>query len=123
MKDFTNKKCCLNCDGFCWWNGDYCCTKEMFIHQYGYKNGPWFNEDIDNTMETPDTCEDYEYTHHETYPESNNPYIKEYKKFKEWDKLCRQLENHVLDASGIYKEFIKYGIIRLDLQTWSKKIS
>ena len=104
--DYSNKKCCLNCDGFCWWDGDYCCTKEMKIHQYG--NGSiHMTEDIEKTMETPDTCEDYEYTHHEKYPESDNPYIKEYKKFKEWDKLCRQLENHVLDASRYYEKYTK----------------
>ena len=43
-------------------------------------------------MKTPETCEDYEYTHHETYPESKNPYIKEYKKFKEWQRK-QQKEN------------------------------
>lgn len=110
MKDFTHKKCCLNCDGFCWWDGDYCCTKEMKIHQYGmlYPYGYWWmNKDIDNTMQTPETCEDYEYAHHEKYPEYDNPYIKEYKKFKEWDKLCWQLEQHVSDKSGIYEKLIK----------------
>jgi len=96
IKDFTNKKCCLTCDGFCWWDGDYCCTQEMKIHQYGYPNGVWFNKDIDKTMKTPDNCKLYRYRHHQTYPESDNEFIKEYKKFKEWDKLCQQLENHVL---------------------------
>lgn len=101
------KKCCLNCAGFCWWDGDYCCTKEMSIHQYGYPNGFWMNEDIDNTMETPETCEEYEYRHHDTYPESENIYIKEYKKFKEWKNLCKQLENHINDNSGIYIKLTK----------------
>ena len=102
MKDFTNKKCCLTCDGFCWWDGDYCCTKHMKIHQYGYgnENGgftayPYMNEDIDNTMQTPETCEDYDYTHHAGYPESENEYIKEYKKYKELQKLCKKLESFV----------------------------
>ena len=110
LKDFLNKKCCLNCDGFCWWDGDYCCTKEMKIHQYGmlYPYGYWWmNSDIDKTMETPETCKDYEYTHHEKYPESDNPYIKEYEKFKEWDKLCKQLEEHVSDPSGYYERITK----------------
>lgn len=97
IKDFTNKKCCLNCEGFCWWDGDYCCTKKMKIHQFGYgnSNGGYFgttymNKDIDNTMETPETCEDY------VYSSKNDYFIKEeYKKFKEWDKLCKQLEYHV----------------------------
>ena len=99
MKDYTNKDCCLNCEGFCWWDGDYCCTKHMEIHQYGYgnKNGgytsyPFMNEDIDNTMETTETCEDYDKI---TYNPKLNQYIDQYKKFKEFDKLCKQLYNHV----------------------------
>ncbi len=122
LKDFSNKKCCLNCDGFCWWDGDYCCTKEMKIHQYGIQYYPEFDHnpnkgyfadtrmfgDIDNTMQTPETCEDYDYRHHETYPESDNIYIKEYKKFKEWDRLCKQLKDHVSDPSGIYDNWFKY---------------
>ena len=95
FKDFSDKKCCLNCDGFCWWDGDYCCTMEMKIHQYCYPHQIWFNRDIDKTMETPETCEDYHYKNHEKYPESENEYMQEYKKFKEWDKLCYQLEQHV----------------------------
>jgi len=95
FKDFSDKKCCLNCDGFCWWDGDYCCTMEMKIHQYCWPHQIWFNRDIDKTMETPETCEDYHYKHHEKYPESENEYMQEYKKFKEWDKLCYQLEQHV----------------------------
>lgn len=118
MKDFTNKKCCLTCDGFCFWDGDYCCFPHMDIHQNGAwrypqfdnkPNGGFFSDtrmfsDIDKTMETPETCKDYKYTHHERYPESDNPYIKEYKKFKEFDKLCKQLEDHVSDKSGLYKK-------------------
>jgi hypothetical protein len=65
------------------------------------------NKDIDKTMETPETCEDYKYTHHEKYPEFDNPYIKEYKKFKKWDKLCNQLEQHVSDQSGYYEKLTK----------------
>ena len=94
------KKCCLNCDGFCLWDGDYCCTKEMSIHQYGYPNGPWMNKDIFTTMETPETCEDYCYVHHETYPESDNSYIKEYEKLKEWIRLQDELDKFVNDYSG-----------------------
>ena len=107
FKDFSNKKCCLTCDGFCWWDGDYCCTMEMKIHQYGWPHQIWFNGDIDKTMETPETCEDYSYRHHEKYPESENEYIEEYKKFKIWDKLCWQLEQHVSDPSGIYEKITK----------------
>lgn len=92
FKDFTNKECCITCNGFCWWDGDYCCIKKMKIHQYGilYPYGyPWMNEDIDNTMKTLETCEEYEYDPY------NYEYIEEYKNFKKWDKLCKQLENHV----------------------------
>lgn len=102
------KKCCLNCAGFCWWDGDYCCTKNMEIHQYGYPNGYWMNEDIIKTMETPETCEDYEYAHHETYPESENIYIKEYNKLIEWIRLQDELAKFVNDKSGYYKFYKWY---------------
>ena len=95
MKDFTNKKCCLTCDGFCFWDGDYCCFPNFMIHQYGWSHQIWMDSDIDKSMKTPETCKDYSYRHHERYPESENEFIKEYKKFKEWDKLCYQLEQHV----------------------------
>ena len=108
--DYTNQHCCLVCDGFCWWDGDYCCTKNFKIHQFGFgnENGgyfdyPYMNEDIDNTMETCETCVDYSYIHHEKYPEIQNPYKKEYKKFKEWDRLCKQLEAHVSDSYNVHK--------------------
>ena len=94
-------KCCLNCDGFCWWDGDYCCTKEMSIHQYGYPNGYWMNRDIIKTMETPETCKYYAYTHHEKYPESDNPYINEYNKLMELIKLEDELDKFVNDYSGL----------------------
>ena len=95
------KKCCLNCDGFCWWDGDYCCTKEMSIHQYGYPNGPWMDRDIIKTMETPETCKYYTYAHHERYPESDNPYIKEYNKLIELIRLEDELDKFVNDYSGL----------------------
>ena len=67
--------------------------------------------DIDNTMMGPDTdnpCEDY--VKWGTYMYNNdcpNDILTEYKKFKEWDKLCRQLKQHVSDSSGIYKKITK----------------
>ena len=93
MKDFTNKDCCLNCQGFCFWDGDYCCSLQMKIHQYGLGNGfHYMTRDIDNTMKGPDTdrpCEDYVRCLY------SDDIIEEYKKFKEWDRLCDQLEKHV----------------------------
>ena len=94
-------KCRLNCDGFCWWDGDYCCTKKISIHQYGYPNGYWMNRDIIKTMETPETCEEYKYVHHEKYPESENPYIKEYNKLIELIRLEDELDKFVNDYSGL----------------------
>lgn len=88
MKNYKNEKCCLNCDSFHWWDGDYCCIRKWKIHQYGYghENGGFFaypgmNEDIDNTMKTPETCKEYEYTSH------NEDIEEEYKKFKEYQKM------------------------------------
>jgi hypothetical protein len=36
-----------------------------------------------------------------------NTYLEEYKKFKEWDRLCYQLEQHVSDPSGYYELITK----------------
>lgn len=94
------RKCCLNCQGFAFWDGDYCCVPNMSIHQFG--NGDiYMNEDIDNTMQTDETCEEYEYSN--KHPE----YEEEYKKFKEWQKLCKQLEDHISDNSGFYNKLTK----------------
>ena len=95
FKVFSNIPCCLNCDGFFFWDGDYCCFPNFKIHQYGWPHQIWFDRDIDKTMQTPETCEDYSYRHHERYPESQNEFKREYRKFKEWDRLCYQLEQHV----------------------------
>lgn len=114
IKDFSHKKCCLNCDGFCWWDGDYCCTKEMKIHQYGilYPYGyMWMNKDIENTMQTPETCIEYNYRHHKRYPESDNEYIKEYRKFREWQDLIYKYESHIQDKSGVYQLLKNIGRI------------
>ena len=99
MDDYTNKDCCLNCHGFSWWDGDYCCISCMEIHQYGFgnENGgytayPFMNSDIDKTMKTPETCKYYSKV-------DNNPkynqYMEEYKKFKKFDKLCNELNQYV----------------------------
>ena len=93
MKDFTNKDCCLNCYNFEWWDGDYCCVPHLKIHQYGFDihHYPYMNEDIDNTMQTPETCEDYLTLNNDW----SDWIIEEYKKYKELQKLCKNLENFV----------------------------
>lgn len=79
MKDFRNIDCCLNCKTFCWWDGDYCCTQHMSIHQYGmstnggYIDPAWMNDDINNTMKTAEECEDYEKCEYPR-PEIMKPY-------------------------------------------------
>ena len=90
IKNYTNKDCCLNCCNFSFWDGDYCCVSHMQIHQYGFDihHYPYMNEDIDNTMETPETCEDYSKC-------ENDWIIEEYKKYKELQKLCKKLESFV----------------------------
>lgn len=105
FKDYTNKDCCLNCDGFCFWDGDYCCTKLMEIHQYGIRSNdsfiaqPWMNQDIDNTMLLKEECKDYNKVVYNQ--NTDNEYIKEYKKWKEWDRLCKQYENN-LSVKNLY---------------------
>ena len=115
FKDFTKKDCCINCEAFCWWDGDYCCTMKMKIHQYGYGNenggyfaNPYMNRDIDNTMQLGKNCEDYRKWGTYMYvPNCPNEHLEEYKRFKEWDKLCYQLEQHVSDPSDVYEKYIK----------------
>ena len=92
------------------------------IHQYNITNYPEFDNkpnkgffsdsrmfrDIDRTMKLGKDCEDYHkwgtYIYVQNCP---NEHLEEYKKFKEWDKLCYQLEQHVSDKSGIYEKLIK----------------
>ena len=52
-------RCCINCEGFAWWDGDYCCTLHMRIHQHAPGTDPWFREDILKTMKGPVDCKDY----------------------------------------------------------------
>lgn len=40
MKDFTHIDCCINCENFCFWDGDYCCLPNFMIHQYNITNYP-----------------------------------------------------------------------------------
>ena len=40
-------------------------------------------------------------------PDCPNEYLEEYKRFKEWDKICHQLEQHVSDPSGYYEKITK----------------
>ena len=110
FKDFTNKDCCINCENFCFWDGDYCCFPNFKIHQYNITYYPEFDSkpnkgyfsdnrmfgDIDNTMVLGKDCEDYHKWGTYMYvPDCPNDHLEEYKKFKEWDKLCHQLEQHV----------------------------
>ena len=122
FKDFSNKKCCLTCDGFCWWDGDYCCTMEMKIHQYCWPHQIWFDRDIDKTMVLGKNCKDYHkwgtYMYVSNCP---NEFLEEYKKFKEWDKLCWQLEQHVNDPSGVYENIIKPRFYSNIKEFFSKK--
>jgi hypothetical protein len=114
--DYTHKDCCLNCQAFCWWDDMWVCTMQMKIHQYGignvdrgYVSNPWMTHDIDITMKTPKTCEDYmhEVSNEWQSKENTSSYIiEEYKKMKELEKLEIDLENHVKDKWGVY-EMIK----------------
>lgn len=116
--DFTNKDCCLNCECFCFWDGDYCCFPHMQIHQYGADQYHEFNHnpnkgffadtrmfgDIDKTMVLGKDCEDYKKWGTYMYTDlMSNDFISEYKKFKAWERLCKQLEDHVSDPSGVYE--------------------
>ena len=121
--DFTNKDCCLNCECFCFWDGDYCCFPHMQIHQYGAYQYREFNHnpnkgfsadtrmfgDIDKTMVLGKDCEDYKkwgtYMYTDLMP---NDFIPEYKKFKAWERLCKQLEDHVSDPSGVYEKLVRH---------------
>ena len=57
-------RCCINCNNFAWWDGDYCCLKNNIILQVSPKGE--FTEEILNTIKSPDSevhyCPDYEIT-------------------------------------------------------------
>lgn len=59
MKNYLKCHCCLDCQAFCWWDGDYCCTMQMKIHDHS-KDGR-MSMNIQRTMKTPETCNDYMY--------------------------------------------------------------
>lgn len=92
------KKCCCNCEGMAFWDGDYVCTMEMMIHQYGYRfptvpgakygaeQGVWMDEDFEKTIKTPETCEYYSYTQHHEYLE------KEFMKWLKYKKMIKEYE-------------------------------
>ena len=59
LQGTTVRPCCIRCQGFAWWDGDYCCTMQMKIHQHAPAENPWMTDDILRTMKTPETCQDY----------------------------------------------------------------
>lgn len=106
MKDFINIDCCLNCKAFAFWDGDYVCTMQMKIHQYGMKNHSyisqtWMNKDIENTMQTSIECKDYQ-------KDSDNWFILEYQKYLKWKKLLfehnRRIQGKSLLSNNIKSE-------------------
>lgn len=48
---------CLNCEHFCWWDGDYCCSRKMRILQESPAGE--FNEDIIKALNDNKDCIDY----------------------------------------------------------------
>lgn len=73
MKDFTNVHCCLDCNHFCFWDDDYCCTWNMTILQHGF----FMNEDIDKNMKSADNCKDWQYDNRQNF------FIDEYRKYRQ----------------------------------------
>lgn len=95
------KDCCLNCQGFAFWDGDYCCVPNMKILQCGINGDIWMTRDLLISMNHNKNCKDYE-RRNEHHP-TTKMYIDEFEKFTKWDKLCKQLEKHVSDSLDYYK--------------------
>ena len=49
----------MTCQGFAWWDGDYCCTLKMQILQHAPATNPWLRDEILGVLETPETCGEY----------------------------------------------------------------
>ena len=54
------EKNCLNCESFCWWDGDYCCFWNMKILCNSPKGE--MNEDILISIEKNKDCKDWKRT-------------------------------------------------------------
>ena len=67
---------CINCDNFCWWDGDYCCLAKMVILDYSDGNGG-FTKEILQTMKTSDECIDYV----KSFSEKRNIYQEKFDEF------------------------------------------
>lgn len=48
---------CISCQHFCWWDGDYCCSRKMRILQESDKGE--FTIDILKSLEKNKNCIDY----------------------------------------------------------------
>ena len=69
------------------WDGDYVCTMQMKIHQYGYPNGIWFDEDFEKTLKTKDECDDYMPRFNGGYEDL---YEQEFVKYLIWKRLKKE---------------------------------
>ena len=122
FKDFTKKDCCINCESFCWWDGDYCCFPNMKIHQYNITNYPEFDSkpnkgyfsdnrmfgDIDNTMVLGKNCEDYHkwgtYMYVSNCP---NEHLEEYK------RLVNEAEIQINSIRNGLSKIIPLSVLQL----------
>lgn len=99
MKNWNTCDCCLNCRNFSFWDGDYVCPWHWELHQAGYQNkggyiiNTWMNEDIDQTMQTPETCPDYDKNN--DIEERNNWMHDEYARFMKWKEEKALLNSFV----------------------------
>ena len=90
--------CCLNCQAMSFWDGDYVCTMQMKIHQYGYRfptvpgaeygaqQGMWMNEDFERTLKTSEECSDWMFDEHSEWLQE------EYKKWLKYKKMIKEYE-------------------------------
>lgn len=76
------RKHCTNCNGFAWWDGDYCCTKKMAIIEQSPNGAFWCPFPQPNqTKFIAGKCEEYEPT-----DTKHNLYEKQYEEFLEMIK-------------------------------------
>ena len=53
------EKRCINCEGFAWWDGDYCCVKKFKLFCES-KDGTYSDELVEAINKEKD-CDEYNY--------------------------------------------------------------
>lgn len=92
------RKCCLTCNNFAYWDGDYACVTKFLLLQNGicgkiggYHDPAWITSQLEKNMKFANECKDYEDSGHPF----TEDYIEEFKKYRELQKKVEELEKFV----------------------------